>query len=265
MWETGPGNIFTVYAFEMGIVLEFVSLAISMAYNYSFESKKTIQYQHDRLDLMEENKKIQEEKFKLLSEKEILSEKVNKELQEKVQERTREVTEANNKLQLLFDKLESMSINLDKENWELKRDIKKEKLQRLSGEHITREEIQELYPSKLKCLEFLEDIKWPGTYRCIKCNHDNYSINKLNRSRKCSKCGKILSVTSGSLFHAQKAPLQDLFYLTHIAYSSSKLNVEELVEELSLSEASIYKFLKKVKEKKERNPYAPNWEGLIFL
>lgn len=258
------GSTFTVYAFELGIVLEFFSLSFSLAYSYSQESKARITIQKEQIDLLEDKETAQKERIEILKEKELLSKKVTTELEQKVAERTTEVTEANEKLQKLIAGLEEMSISLDKENWQLKRGIKQEKQKRLSGGTVTLEEINLLYPSKIQCLKFLEELKWVDGFSCKKCNHTNYSINEENRSRKCSKCGKIESVTSGSLFHAQKLDFQHLFMLAHLAFRTDKVDVSDIANQLQVSETSIYKFIKKARDKKEANPNITTWEELIF-
>lgn len=258
------GNFITVYAFEMGITMEFISLSFSLAYSYAQESKAHIDIQKDQILLLEEREHTQKERIEILKEKDLLSKKVNTELEQKVAERTEEVTEANEKLQNLIAGLEEMSISLDKENWQLKRGIKQEKQKRLSGGSVTIEEVKQLYPTKILCLQFLEQLKWEDNYNCKKCNHTNYSISEENRSRKCSKCGKIESVTAGSLFHAQKIPFQSLFVLAHLAFRTDKFDVATISKSLSVSETSIYKFLKKARDKKVANPAIKTWEELIF-
>lgn len=257
-------NIFNVYAFEIGIVLEFISLSISLAYRYAQETKLRITAQKKQINLLKKSEIAHEEKLELMREKKLLTERVNQELEEKVTARTEEVTELNKNLQKLVGELESMSITLDKENWELKKTIKEEKKAKLSGEAVTLEEVKLLFPTKTSCLTFLEQLKWKNGFSCSKCNHTNYSINKINKSRKCSKCGKIESVTSGSLYHSQKIPLQELFYLTHIGFKNRQINISDLTETLNTSETSIYKFLKKVKDQKAARPSANTWEDLIF-
>lgn len=262
--EVIEGNVVTQYAFEAGIVLEFISLAISLSYNYAFEMKQSIAIKEKHIFLLEKNENSQREQFKLMVEKDALSQKVNKELEDKVADRTREVQESNKKLQSLVDGLESMSITLDKENWQLKRTIKEEKQNRLSGSSISRQEIKELYPTKILCLKFLETLKWSDSYSCSKCQHPKYSIKEVNRSRKCSKCGKIESVTASSLYHSQKIPLQDLFFLTYLAFENKEFEVSTLSLELGISESSIYKFVKKVRDKKSKSKNVTNWEDLIY-
>lgn len=254
----------TVYAFELGIVLEFISLSLSLGYSYAKETKLRLKGQEKQISLLEEKETAQREKVEALQEKELLTQKVNRELEDKVKERTIEITEMNTNLQKLVVDLESMSITLDKENWQLKQGIKKEKQDRLSGETITIEEVKSLYPTKQLCLIFLEELKWKTEYTCTKCGHQKHSTNKDTRSKKCSKCGKIESVTSGSLYHAQKIGLQELFLLTHLAFRKNNIDVANLSQTLGVSETSIYKFIKKVKDKKEKNPKANSWEELIF-
>jgi hypothetical protein len=262
--EVIEGTVFTVYAFEMGIVLEFISLSLSLAYRYAKESKALLAIQKQKVELLKATEKAQIEKLQALEEKEELSQKVNRELEQKVQERTVAVQEANDKLQLLVDNLESMSITLDKENWQLKKVIKEEKKSRLTGGKVTLEEVRVLFPTKISCLEFLERLKWEKSYSCAKCGYEKASLNQKDLSRKCSKCGKIESVTAGSLFHSQKIPLQVLFLLTHLTFDNRELDVRLMADKTEVSENSIYRFIAKVKARKEERNQARSWEDIIY-
>ena len=258
------GTIFTVYAFEVGILIEFISLSLSLSYQYASDSKMLLKTQLEKVSLLKKNEEVQQEKIKVLKEKELLSQKVNNELEQKVKERTIEVQQANDKLSRLVTSLEAMSITLDKENWQLKRVLREEKKSRLTNNIMSLEEVYTLFPSRLSCLDFLATLKWQNGYICPKCHNDKSSINKKEKSRKCSKCGKIVSVTSGSLLHAQKLPLQVLFLLTHLSFGEYPINVANISKETEISESSIYKFLAKVKQRKTERKKARSWEELIF-
>lgn len=261
--EVVEGNVFTVYAFEAGILIEYLAFSLSLAYQYSSENKQLLMVQKQKVNLLKKNQEASEEKIQLLNEKEQLSQKVNRELEEKVRERTEEVQEANDKLRSLVENLEKMSITLDKENWQLKRVIKEEKKQRLLGDEISIEEVYSLYPSKASCLKFLEQLKWDENFECSKCGNTKYSSNNKDFSRKCSKCGKIDSVTSNSIFHAQKLPLQVMFYLIHLVFSHTTYDISVLSKELEISENSLYRFIAKVKTRM-KEPKSNTWEDLIY-
>lgn len=240
------GSVITVYAFNVGVVLEFFSLAMSLAYKVRDDARQKKIAQERKLQLLKEKNEAQENLVKVTKEKERITREINKELEIKVQDRTSQLSD-------LIDKLKSLNLEYDKENWELKRTVQSEKHSKLVQENLSLKELLQLYPTNYKCWEYLAELKWSAekNYKCFRCGHENYSINKKNFSRKCSRCSTTHAVTKDSIFHAQKLPLNKLFYLTYLWNSSENLNVKAVADELSISETSLYKFLAKIKAKKE--------------
>lgn len=75
--EVLPSNVFTAYAIPIGAVGEMIILSVSVTYKFKI--------------IKDENDKAKEEKIKHLEEMEALQDKVNRELEQKVEERTKEV------------------------------------------------------------------------------------------------------------------------------------------------------------------------------
>lgn len=256
------GNAFTVYAFNIGIVLEFLSLALSISYKNKDERRLKKLSKLAELKLIKEKQEAQELMLEAVNEKERVTQEINKTLEVKIVERTSQLND-------LISKLKEMNLEYDKENWNLKRSVQAERQSKLKEEKSTLKDILEVYPNPYKCNEFLASLKWQDEgYTCPKCNYEKYSIHAENFSRKCSRCSSSNSVTKGSLFQAQKLPLNKLFYVTYLWHSSNKINVQELSKELQISEVSLYKFIAKIKAKmddKNKQKEAVNsWIDLIF-
>lgn len=256
------GNILTVYAFNIGVILEFLSLALSISYKFKREQFEKEQAQLAELNLMNEKNEAQSLMYEAIKEKESITKEVNKNLEIKVKERTGQLND-------LINKLKSLNIDYDKENWELKRNVRDEKAKKLFGEKLTLDELRQLFPNNYKCQEFLHQQKWEGkSFSCSKCGYEKFSENSKSFLRKCSRCSATISPTKGSVFHAQKIQLNILFYITYIWFNSEKINVKDLSLQLNISEISLYNFIKKLKEKqqektKEKQPIS-NWTDIIF-
>lgn len=257
------GSVFTVYAFNVGVVLEFLTLALSISYKMRHDGLQKKKNQERRLAILKEKNEAQRKLVEVTAEKERITSEINKDLEIKVQERTSQLSD-------LIEKLRSLNLDYDKENWELKRSVRSEKHSKLVQENLSLKELFQLYPTNYKCWEYLSELKWGGIqdYTCFRCGHDNYSVNSKNFSRKCSRCSTAHSVTKDSLFHAQKIPLNKLFYITYLWNSSEDINVKVLSDDLDISETSLYKFLAKLKAKKDlkkkQKIAVKSWVDLIF-
>ena len=124
-------NIYTYYAFHIGLMIEAILFTISLAGRYNKISKERATGLKKELQLSQKNTSLQTKLISQLQKNELLQTKVQRELENKVQERTIELKEKNEELDTfnknladLINNLEEMNIHLDKSNWQLKRDTK---------------------------------------------------------------------------------------------------------------------------------------------
>lgn len=67
-------------------------------------------------------------------------------------------------------------------------------------------ELEKVFPTEDKCIEYLIAIKWPQGYKCKKCYHDKYWI--LSRKRvKCANCEEMITITKDTFFEQSNKPL----------------------------------------------------------
>jgi hypothetical protein len=227
--------------------------------------------------MKEEKEKAQRVLIEQLEQNHQLQEKVNKELEGKVNERTAqlkektiELSEANEKLKKLTDELNKFASKLDLDNWELNKKIVEETKARMFAKELSVDEFSKIFPSEFSCLKYLEGIKWGEGYKCKKCGNSKFAVKPKLLSRKCSKCNYIESVTSSTIFHGIKFPLNKAFYIAYITSAKSdKLTVDELADTLQLNRLTCWKFRKKVLEKegeikkKSNITKVENWEILL--
>lgn len=260
------GNLFTVYLLNYGLVTDilFFSLALS-----------------ERIKFIKQNEQIAQLKIiEQLEENATLRTKVNRELEEKVQEKTKELAqqmdllnESNEKLSFAVEELKSMNINLDLDNWKLKKTIKKTTELRLNDEELSFVGFSELFPDKLSCLKKISQLKWGedgNTYECKKCKNKNASKGPQSYSKKCTKCNYTETATAYTLFHGVRFPLNKAVYLTYLVSRNEKKTIEQLSEEIDLRMNTCWSFKKKIISKKEtvkqqlKVPHITHWEQLVL-
>ena len=258
------GNAFIVYIFNFGFILEAIMLSYALGDKIKLTKEKSEKAQKNVIEELEKNEKLKD--------------KVNRELEQKVRERTvelydktQELTDANNELGELRDKLYNMNSELDKSNWRLQKEIKEVTRSKILSKTVTYEDFIKIFPDNLTCLKHLETLKWDNGFKCIKCGHRNYSNTQKPFLRKCSSCKHPESVTANTLFHAVKFPLNKAFYIAYTTCDNQKkITVDELSELLDLRRNTAWGFKKKVEtriqEKESKGNYrlGESWEKIIF-
>ncbi|SHM75679.1 7TMR-DISM extracellular 2 [Cyclobacterium lianum] len=204
-----------------------------------------------------------------------LKEKVNKELESKVRERTAELQDKNHlleqvNLQLQLKDAEIKRINalLDKDNWKLKSSIRDSYKARMEQQSLSREEFAKIFPDQSACYRYLEELKWGKGFACRQCGRTRFGKGPNWFSRRCTHCGHIDSVTAGTVFHGIKIPLEKAFYILYASFMvQEKITLDELSDSLQISRNTIWAFRKKVGQKVPSlaDGARPGWEELILL
>jgi two-component system, sensor histidine kinase LadS len=208
-----------------------------------------------------------------------LKDKVNRELENKVQERTIELNDKNHLLEETNKKLErqSLEINqinsiLDLDNWKLKNSIKEVLNERLMEKTMDYAQFKTLYPDTLACYRFLENLKWERSFQCRKCGNEKYFDGAQKFSRRCTRCGYNESITSYTIFHSIKFPIEKAFYIAYLTVVGKKdFTLEALADQLDLRVNTLWGFKHKVAEriseleKGGKRPHASRWEEVILI
>lgn len=208
-----------------------------------------------------------------------LKDKVTRELEQKVLERTRELNSKNEQLENINQKLERQSteinqINsiLDLDNWKLKNSIKEVLNERLMEKTMDYKQFKTLYPDSLACYRFLENLKWEKEFKCHKCANEKHFGGLQKFSRRCTRCGYSESITAYTIFCSSKFPIEKAFYIAYLAVTGKKdYTLESLSRQLDLRVNTLWGFKRKVHdridhlEKHGRKPTASRWEEVILL
>lgn len=238
-------DIFSVYSFNIGLVVETVILSLALG---------------DRIKLiLREKEMADEERIHQLEVNEKLKDKVNRELEEKVQERTeelnekaRELNELNDKLKDQAEQINQMNLMLDMDNRKLQKNVTEISRARVMSASVDKDEFFKIYPNKEACFKYLAQLKWSDGYTCKKCGHENYCKGKAMYSRRCTKCRYDESATSYTIFHRLKFPIEKAFYMVFLIYESKeKITSGQFSEMLDLRQSTCWNFNKKVTERIE--------------
>jgi two-component system, sensor histidine kinase LadS len=208
-----------------------------------------------------------------------LKDKVNRELEQKVEERTLEIHEKNLQLEESNSKLERQAreinqINsiLDLDNWKLKNSIKEVLNDRIMEKTLDYRQFQTLYPDTLACHRFLESLKWENGYRCRKCGNEKYFEGAQKFARRCTKCGYNESITAFTIFHSIKFPIERAFYLAYLVVAGKNdITLEHLAETLQVGINTVWAFKHKVQErlaeleKKGHRPTVSRWQEVVLI
>jgi hypothetical protein len=208
-----------------------------------------------------------------------LKDKVTRELENKVQERTLELNDKNHLLEETNKKLEQQSyeinqINsiLDLDNWKLKNSIKEVLNERLMEKTMDYGQFKTIYPDTLACYRFLENLKWSSGFHCRKCGNEKYFDGAQKFARRCTRCGYNESITSDTIFHSIKFPIEKAFYIAYITVVGKKdYTLETLAGQLELRVNTLWGFKHKVQDRiahletSGKRPHASRWEEVILI
>lgn len=71
-------------------------------------------------------------------------------------------------------------------------------------------EFEKMFSTEEQCIDCLRGIRFPDGYKCRKCQHKEYWLNKRG-IMICKSCKDELSITAGTIFHKSKLPLVTIF------------------------------------------------------
>ena len=96
---------------------------------------------------------------------------------------------------------------------------------------MTITELNKKYNTKLKCLSYLEKLRWGKAVICTKCGSDNVVKLKKQAGRfHCNACNNTFSVISDTIFEESKLPLSKWFHLISLMLNAKKgISAKELL------------------------------------
>lgn len=254
-----PHTTLGYYSLHIAFLIEMILLSFALG---------------DRIRIMKEMRdKAMQRILRQMQDKNLLKDRINRELETMVQERTRELQlktkeiERSNELILQKDEeIKRINSFLDKDNWSLKSKVKQSFKARLTGQALTFLEFSQIFNDASACLRYLEDLKWGQGFVCGACGNDKGSAGPRIFTKRCTKCGYIESVTANTIFHGVRFPLEKAFYITYLEVNQiQKYTLDHWVEMLDLKKNTVWSFRKKVRNAMETLGLAkPSWEEVIL-
>ena len=114
------------------------------------------------------------------------------------------------------------------------------------------------FQTDLDCLEYLASIKWKGAFKCSKCNHNKFTIRKLNYARDCNLCHHVESPTANTIFHKVKFGIRKAFGIVfEMSATTKSLSSSQMAKRYSISRPTAWLFMHKVRsamKSSELNP-----------
>ena len=118
---------------------------------------------------------------------------------------------------------------------------------KIFDEGLSPEELDEMFHSDEKCLEFLSNLKWENGYSCKKCGNSNFCAGKEPFSRRCTKCKSKETATNGTIFHGVKFPISKAFYIAYnVCKTKEDISSYEFGRRLSLRQMTCWNFKTKI-------------------
>lgn len=205
----------------------------------------------------------------------LLKDKVNRELEMKVQERTVELDQKNAELESTNAQLEKQAVEisqinsmLDLDNWKLKNRIKEVLEERLHEKTMDYDEFKTLYPDTLSCYRFIESLKWQDGFHCRKCSNEKFFNGAQKFARRCTRCGYNESITAFTIFHSLKFPIEKAFYVAYLTVIGKKEDtLGELAQRLDIALNTVWAFRSKVQVRIDElgnKLTAGRWEEVIM-
>lgn len=241
-------GVISYYSLSFCFVLEMVFLSFAIGDKVRILKKKKDKAQRQMIQQMAVNVKLKDN--------------LNQKLESQVEERTREVfhksliieaknselLEANERLQQQAEEISRMNVLLEQDNQELQSNVEKVTRDRVMSADVDFEEFSRIYPDKDSCNLFLSELKWRNGYTCRKCKNNNYYPGHMAYSRRCSKCGYEESVTTYTIFHNTRIPINKAFYMVFLIFSSNgKISSHKLSEILNIRQSTCWTYGSRIK------------------
>jgi len=241
-------GVISYYSLSFCFILEMVFLSIAIG-----DKVRILKYKKE---------KVQRQMIRQLAENFKLKDTLNQQLEIKVEERTKEVfhksliieaknaelLQVNDRLMEQAEEISRMNVLLEQDNQELQTNVEKVTRDRVMSADVDFEEFSKIYPDKESCNIFLSDLKWSDGYHCRKCKNTHYYQGHIPYSRRCSKCGYEESVTTYTIFHNTRIPINKAFYMIFLIYSSKgKISSHKLSELLNIRQSTCWTYGSKIK------------------
>jgi transposase-like protein len=83
-------------------------------------------------------------------------------------------------------------------------------------------DFQRQFPDEKSCWDYLVKMRWPSGFVCPKCKSKKHCFKPKRHVFECYGCHSQSSVTTGTIFHKSRQPLQKWFWALFLIATSKK-------------------------------------------
>lgn len=240
---------------EHEYIFSFYNLSIMEIITFTFAMAD-----HFRI-LKTEKEATQNELIREMHEKQEIIINMNRELEQKVKQRTEELFIAN-------QEIKRINRLLVEDNKKLEQDVSTLEKNAVMRKKIDFEDFRKIFPNEETCLQYLYNLKWSNGYQCKKCHHLTYCEGKMLFSLRCTRCGYEESPTTNTIFYKIKFPIIKAFYLLFLVSEYQDISTQRISEMIQLRRQTCDEFKKKIIErihtKKRPKDIKEGWSYLIL-
>lgn len=96
--------------------------------------------------------------------------------------------------------------------------------------------LADMFQSEEHCRAYMESLRWPDGVKCPRCQSDKISRSYKRNQFVCDGCSYNFSVTSGTIFHDTRLPLEKWFMAMYLMIESKKgVSANQLKRTLGVS------------------------------
>jgi hypothetical protein len=264
-------GVLSYYMLSFCFVMEMIFLSFAIGDKVGLLKKKKEKVQRLMIQQMAVNARMKDN--------------LNQELEKQVEARTKEVfhksviieaknsalLEANDLLKQQAEEISRMNVLLAQDNQELQTNVEKVSRDRVMSADVDFEEFSRIYPDKETCNLFLSELKWSQGYTCRKCKNTHYYPGHIALSRRCSKCAYEESVTTYTIFHNTRIPINKAFYMVFLLYTTKgKISSHKLSELLNIRQSTCWTYGSRIKlvmeerKSKLKKTNKNGWSALVL-
>lgn len=131
---------------------------------------------------------------------------------------------------------------------------------------MTPRQFRRRFRTERDCIRYIIKRKWPGGFRCPRCDHDEAYLITSRRKYQCKRCLHQTTVTANTIFHKTRKPLRDWFWAIYlVATRATGSSARQLQYDLGISYPTAWSWCHKIRKAMEDRDRRYTLQGLIEL
>lgn len=124
--------------------------------------------------------------------------------------------------------------------------------------------LSEQFRCRDDCEKFLAELRWPQGVSCPRCESRSVSKIATRRVWDCSMCGYQFSVTSGTIFHKTRLPLQKWILATALICNAKKgISAKQIERDLSVTYKTAWYLMHRIRRAMKEQGFLRRFKGIV--